>query len=155
MASEPADPRDPEQPTERPASVTDRDTAPSSTDTESDAAPTTPRSGLPPLPSEDVEVDLPSDPATERREPRTRIAVQRRSGEDTLLSLPAPADGDEPASYEPRVDELERRLSAIEARIAVLEIGSGQLSKSGKRWLGWIAFMVTLAVAWQIVRQYR
>jgi hypothetical protein len=93
-----------------------------------------------------------SDPATERR---ARAAIQRRSGEDTLLSLPTPADGDDRPSLEPRFAELERRLQAMEARLSVLEVGGGGLGHGAKRWLVWIAFMVTLAVVWQIVRHAR
>jgi hypothetical protein len=72
-----------------------------------------------------------------------------------LLSLPPPAEGDDRPSLEPRFGELERRLQTIEARLSVLEVGGGGLGKAGKRWLAWIAFMVTLAVVWQVVRHYR
>lgn len=142
MASGSAEDRDEQKLTERPEPQSDLDARPTHVDAPaSDAATTTPRSAIPPISIEVVEA------STERE--ASRAAPARRSGEDTLLSLPAPADGaPEP---EPRVIELERRVQQLEARLAVLEVGG----KSGKRWLAWIAFMVTLAVAWQVVRQLR
>jgi hypothetical protein len=115
---------------------------------DSDSAPSTPHVAFPASGSEQEEAK--SEPTTERR--NLRAATARRTGETTLLSLPAPADTveEEPES-EPRVVELERRLTQLEARVRVLEVGG----KGNKRWLAWIAFMVTLAVIWQIARQAR
>lgn len=144
MGSESADDRD-DHTTQRVARPSQGDDVPTPTDSNPppDSIPETPRSGIatpqPPAPAERAETQ----------------AGGRRSGEDTLLSLPTPADGDDLASNDPRLGELERRLDALDARLKVLEVGSGPVWQSGKRWLVWIAFMVTLAVAWQIVRQLR
>jgi hypothetical protein len=109
----------------------------------SEPFPPTPHSALSPSPG------VSSEPMTQRRQART--SVSRRTGEDTLLSLPAPADAEEPAEQDPYIAELERRIVQLEARVRVLE-AAGTV---GKRWLAWIAFMVTLAAIWHIVRQSR
>jgi hypothetical protein len=108
----------------------------------------TPRSALPTTP------DLPADEPEPETETRTRQASGRRSGEDTLLSMPAPVEGEEPVTSA-QLDELARRLDQLEARLQVIEVSGGQLGASTRRWLVWIAFMVTLAVTWQIVDRLR
>ena len=130
--------RDEQQTTQRTARRSD----PSAPEPEvHEAAPDTPRSG----------VSAPDERPV--HSPRTR--ENRRSGEDTLLSLPAPADGEDPAIYAERIAELDRRIDALDARVKVLEVGDGPLGRGSKRWLAWIAFMLTLAVAWQIVQRLR
>jgi hypothetical protein len=92
------------------------------------------------------------DSRTEPRIPATPVARVR---DDTLISLPAPADGTEAAPENPRVNELERRLQQLEARLSVLEVASGHVSRSGNRWLAWIALLLTLAAVWQVVDRLR
>lgn len=88
--------------------------------------------------------------ASTERTARASVAV-RKSGDDTLLSLPAPADDDEIGERSLRVIELERRIEQLEARLAVLETAG----RGGQRWLIWIAFLLTLAVGWQVVQIVR
>ncbi len=132
--------QDEHEPTQRPAP-----SIPEGREQSRDTEPTTP------LSLGSVASSEPTEPHTD---PKPK-ASPRRSGEDTLLSLPAPADAAEPPPDDPRIGELERRCQQLEARLAVVEVANSQSSKSSKRWLAWIAFMVTLAVAWQIVQQFR
>src|SRR5687768_9011527 len=48
------------------------------------------------------------------KERSSRTSAARRMGEDTLLSLPAPADSEDPMVVE-RLAEFERRLDQIDA----------------------------------------
>jgi hypothetical protein len=133
MSSPPSGDRDEHEPTIRPERV------------ERDTEPTTPRSGLP---ASDELIDS-------RTEPRIQPTPVVRLRDDTLMSAPAPADAEEATPEPPRVNELERRLQQLEARLAVLEVTRGNVSKLGNRWLAWIAFLLTLAVAWQLVERLR
>jgi hypothetical protein len=114
-------------------------------------APDTPRAAG--APSRDTERDL---------APPDRDSGGRGSGrpnepsalaESTLLSLePAPelrSDGPDP-----KLEEIDRRLRQIEARLHVLELGRVGIS-GDKRWLFWVGLLLALVLGWQLRAYFR
>jgi hypothetical protein len=112
---------------------------------EDDDAPATPRNTSP-APSRDTERDL--QPLAADSDPRA-ATPGRISGSSTLLSLKTTADGTvEPSDA--RSDELERRITQLEARIKVLELVRAESPPSDRRWVIWVAVLVALALGWQL-----
>lgn len=83
----------------------------------------------------------------------TRTTGLRRAGDTTLLSAPAPAEARE-IEVDDRLAECERKLESLEDRVRSLERG-GTTGGSEQRWLVWVVFLLTLAVAWQLFRAGR
>jgi hypothetical protein len=86
-----------------------------------------------------------------RRSASDRVSaarIDRPSGEDTLLSAPAPSDVNE--LNQERLADAERRLDDVEARLRALErFADGARNRNTPaRWLGWVIFLLALAVAW-------
>lgn len=78
-------------------------------------------------------------------------------GSDTLLSVPAPASGDDEGLVgDERLVSYERKLHALTRRVEALENRSGELGKRSPRgiWM-WLVFLVALAVTWQILERLR
>lgn len=76
-------------------------------------------------------------------------------GENTLLSVKAAADR---LSERPdhRVEELERRMVQLEARLKVLELQRvGGAALGDKRWLFWVGLMLALLLGWQLRAFFR
>jgi hypothetical protein len=110
-------------------------TAPSSHDTERDLKKHAPR-----------ESDAPStDPSED---------LSKTLGENTLLSVKAAAArlSDRP---DHRVEDLERRLSQLEARLKVLELERGARAAVDKRWMFWAGLLLALALGWQLRAFFR
>ena len=111
---------------------------------EDNDAPETPRAV-----SRDTERDLepPARDSGPRETPRS-VATTTLS-EGTLLSVKATADrmSDGP---DPKVDELERRLTQLEARLKVLELGRSEPGQSERRWLFWVGLLLALGLGWQL-----
>jgi len=101
-----------------------------------------------PAASHDTERDLEApdtDPAREGSEP----PEPGSPGENTLLSAGAAArHGLE--QRDPRVDDLERRLEQLEARLKVLELARGLGLSGERRWLVWVGVLLALALGWQL-----
>ncbi|MBK8994285.1 MAG: hypothetical protein IPM35_00840 [Myxococcales bacterium] len=117
---------------------------------------------IPPTPknaasSQDTERDL---PPPERRSsarpaaPSEELDSSTTLGEHTLLSVKAAADR---LSERPdhRVDELDRRLVQLEARLKVLELQRAGGSLGDKRWLFWVGLMLALILGWQLRAFFR
>jgi hypothetical protein len=110
---------------------------------------------IPPTPrntasSQDTERDLapPQRPAS--APPAEAVDSSTTLSNSTLLSVKAAA---ERISERPdhRVDELERRLAQLEARLKVLELERGAATALGdKRWLFWVGLMLALILGWQL-----
>ena len=86
-----------------------------------------------------------------------RRASRRAAGrEDTLLSLPAPAERHE-LEIADRLDDLERRLDDLADRVRVIEaLPRSSTDKAGSHtWLIWLVFLVVLGVSWQLFRAGR
>ena len=84
--------------------------------------------------------------------PRARREV-RTSGETTLLSAPAPA-GPREIEVDDRLDAHDRRLAELDERMEMLSRAVQHLDKpsSGARapWIVWVAFLLLLALLWQL-----
>lgn len=110
-------------------------------------APTTPRS---PAASRDTERDL-EPPDTDETGPVDAPDATSTSatGGSTLLSAGAAAlrDGE---SRDPRVDDLERQIEQLEARLKVLELARSEGVPSDRRWLLWVGVLLALALGWQL-----
>jgi hypothetical protein len=48
------------------------------------------------------------------------------------------------------VDDLERQLEQLEARLRVLELARGLGMGSDRRWLLWVGLLLALALGWQL-----
>lgn len=78
-------------------------------------------------------------------------------GSDTLLSVPAPATGEEEGLVgEERLVSYERKLHALTRRVEALEKRSGDRGARGSRaiWM-WLVFLAVLAVTWQVLERLR
>ncbi|MCC6668041.1 MAG: hypothetical protein IT375_30130 [Polyangiaceae bacterium] len=115
----------------------------------SDDIPPTPRNATS---AQDTERDL-VPPSRERAAGdealETTLDVTTTLGNSTLLSVKAAAErgSDRP---DPLVDELERRLSQLEARLKVLELERGAGPSGDKRWLFWVGLLLALVLGWQL-----
>lgn len=82
------------------------------------------------------------------REPR-----ERRPGEDTLLSVPAPAPSFE-VEVDDRLTALERHMEDVRLRVTAVEKAQSEPReeppKAAPRWLIWVVFLLALAVAFQL-----
>jgi hypothetical protein len=122
-------------------------------DPERDDAPTTPppaqRPGLLDAPLSGTRADgKPGD---------TELNATQPSGRDpdTLMSLPRPTPHQDLPS-EARFSELEDRLSALEARLTVVERKSDSLSGGrATPWWFWPLFLAGLAITWQLLALLR
>lgn len=96
--------------------------------------------------------------AEEARASRSgRRGARRAAGrEDTLLSLPAPAERHE-LEMADRLDDMERRLDDLADRVRVIETlpGSKPGQTGSQSWLIWLVFLVVLGVSWQLFRAGR
>jgi hypothetical protein len=96
--------------------------------------------------------------AEEARASRSGRRGSRRAAarEDTLLSLPAPAERHE-LEIADRLDDMQRRLDDLADRVRVIE--SQPRSTGGQAgsqsWLIWLVFLVVLGVSWQLFRAGR
>ncbi len=70
---------------------------------------------------------------------------------DTMLSLPAPGDAEEPTVA--HFDELRRRVDQLESRFAVMELKDRQAPARVPTWLYSVLFLFGLALAWQLLRR--
>ena len=112
--------------------------ATSSQDTERDLAPLSSARG-----SGNLGVGTPSD-------------ISTTLGENTLLSMKgASARVSELPDH--RVDELERRLSQLDARLKVIELqrNAGSAANGDKRWLVWVGLLLALILGWQLRAWFR
>jgi hypothetical protein len=110
-------------------------------------------------PSVPVSVDIAesaerSIPLTPPAPSADRVAPLPMRSEDTLLSLPAPADAVE-FELDERVSELERRLASAEARLDQLEAAASTKASASGRWWLWVAFLLLLAASWPLVNLLR
>jgi hypothetical protein len=116
-------------------------------DPERDEAPTTPpKAQRPALQDAPVSGTRPEAPAAD-----TELSITAPSGRDpdTLMSLPRPTPHQDLPS-EARFSELEDRMSALEARLTVVERRGESLSGGrATPWWFWLLFMVGLAATWQ------
>jgi len=99
----------------------------------------------------DVNVE-PGSPSGERTSRKER-AERRSTGQDTLLSAPAPA-----ASFEIEVDDrlssLERDTEDIKHRLTTIEAKLEAARKPptlAQNWLVWVVFLLALAVGYQLL----
>jgi hypothetical protein len=123
-------------------------------DPERDDAPTTPPPAQRPGPAREA-------PASGTRpEPKpgdTELNATQPSGRDpdTLMSLPRPTPHQDLPS-EARFSELEDRLSALEARVTVVE-RKGESLSGGRAtpWWFWPLFLAGLALTWQLLALLR
>lgn len=123
-----------------------------------DEGATTPRAAG----AEDTERDL-APPRSRSRDAAPARDAENDSetlGENTLMSAKAAAEAaaSRPARPDPeqsRVEELERRLSQLEARLKVLELARGARLGEDKRWLLWVAVLLALALGWQLRAAFR
>jgi hypothetical protein len=55
------------------------------------------------------------------------------------------------------VDELERRLSQLDARLKVIELqrNAGSAANGDKRWLVWVGLLLALILGWQLRAWFR
>lgn len=76
-------------------------------------------------------------------------------GSDTLLSVPAPASGEE-LVFEERISGYERKLQELTRRVEVLESRASRAGERGSRgmWV-WLVFLLALAFTWQILERLR
>jgi hypothetical protein len=113
--------------------------------TDKDEAPDTPAS---PTASRDTDRDI--TPITTSRPPlsesEAEASGEQRATGNTLLSVGSAAQSAEP--WDPKVDELERRIEQLEARLKVLELGRGL--GSDRRWMFWVGLLLALALGWQL-----
>lgn len=122
----------------------------------SDDIPPTPRNATS---SQDTERDL--EPPSSRgsaSDPNVESGsdISTTHGEHTLLSMKGAAAR---ASERPdhRVDELERRLSQLDARLKVIELqrGAGNALPGDRRWLLWVGLLLALILGWQLRAWFR
>jgi hypothetical protein len=95
--------------------------------------------------------------AAEARASRSgRRGTRRPAREDTLLSLPAPAERGE-LELADRLEDMERRLDDLGNRVRVLEgLPRSTPGQAGARsWLIWLVFLLVLGVSWQLFRAGR
>lgn len=111
------------------------------TDPDPDSAPATPRDA-------GITLTLPSDAPPPKRSSR-RPRASAEPGEDTLLSVPAPADARD-VELDDRLRESERRLDDLDARVRYLEnLGRAvPAPRSAREWVTWVVLMLVLAVSW-------
>jgi hypothetical protein len=83
-----------------------------------------------------------------------RGAGQRRLGETTLMSVPAPADRSE-LEIEDRLTANERKLDRLEERLAAIESRGSARPAADQGWLVWVVFLLAIAVAWQLFQGAR
>jgi len=121
-------------------------------DPERDEAPTTPPPAQRPVPQE---APVSGTRPEEKRD--TALSITEPSGRDpdTLMSLPRPTPHQDLPS-EARFGELEDRLSALEARLTVLERSRDPLSGGrATPWWFWLLFLAGLAVTWRLLELFR
>ena len=96
--------------------------------------------------------------AAEARASRSgrRGTTRRPAREDTLLSLPAPAEREE-LELADRLEDMERRLDDLGSRLRVLEsLPRSSAGQAGSRsWLIWLVFLLVLGLSWQLFRAGR
>jgi hypothetical protein len=95
--------------------------------------------------------------AAEARASRSgRRGTRRPAREDTLLSLPAPAEHAE-LELADRLEDMQRRLDDLTDRVRVLESQPrGAAGQAGSRsWVIWLVFLLVLGVSWQLLRAGR
>jgi hypothetical protein len=104
-----------------------------------------------PTPASSSDADVATPEARPSRSGRR--GASRNSREDTLLSLPAPADRHELELVD-RLEDVERQLDALTARVQRLEtsapVSTGQSSQ--RAWLVWLVFLVVLGISWRLFR---
>lgn len=101
--------------------------------------------------SRDTQIEGSLGPEPERTPVAGSVAPPsgERAEEDTLLSLPRPADKlelvieDRLAGFEARLDALEARIEGVERRKP-----AEQGDPAGRWWI-WVFFLLALAVAWK------
>lgn len=119
-----------------------------------DPSPDAVRGGSRALSSEALPTPVPS---TAPAESSTRPAPSAESqpGTDTLLSVPASATREDLA-LDQRLADVERKLEELQLRVSGLETRTKLPSASTDRhWAIWLIFLAVLALAWQIVGQFK
>jgi hypothetical protein len=122
-------------------------------DPERDDAPTTPPPAQRPVPPEAPVSGTRPEP--EKRDTELNITEPSGRDPDTLMSLPRPTPHQDLPS-EARFGELDDRLSALEARLTVLERSRDPLSTGrATPWWFWLLFLAGLAVTWRLLELLR
>jgi hypothetical protein len=85
---------------------------------------------------------------------KPKDAPGEKDGEDTLLSVdedPRDTANDNVVSERSNqaVEELERRVVQLEARIKVIEMQRAARPAEDRRWLFWVGLLLALALGWQ------
>jgi hypothetical protein len=122
-------------------------------DPERDDAPTTPPKAQRPL----AQAGPVSGTRPEPKVEDTELSLTEPSGRDpdTLMSLPRPTPRQDLPS-EARFSELEDRMSALEARLTVVERRGDSLSGGrATPWWFWLLFLAGLAATWQVLELFR
>ncbi len=120
----------------------------SSPASDDDDIPPTPRNTAP-VQDTDRDLELPDSPQSAERAMSDTLRERRGKTVDTLLSNRPAADRVSEVT-DPRVDEHERRLEQLEARIKVLELARGLAVAGDRRWLIWVGLLLALALGWQL-----
>jgi hypothetical protein len=113
-----------------------------------DDIPATPRNTAP-VQDTDRDLELPESPASAEREMSDTLRERRGKTIDTLLSNRPAADRVSEVT-DPRIDEHDRRLEQLEARMNVLELARGVALAGDRRWLIWVGLLLALALGWQL-----
>jgi hypothetical protein len=86
---------------------------------------------------------------------KPKSAPGKKDDEDTLLSVdedPRDTANDNVVSERSNqaVEELERRVVQLEARIQVIEIQRGGRPSEDRKWLFWVGLLLALGLGWQL-----
>ncbi|HEY3237005.1 MAG TPA: hypothetical protein VGJ84_19965 [Polyangiaceae bacterium] len=119
-----------------------------STERASDGRDTDPDTAPPEIP---ISVQLPISPVPISSVPISPTpAAEIRPSADTLLSAPTPADRDDTELLD-RMRVIEQRLADVELRLGFVE----RARLAAPKWGIWVAFLVGLALLWELSQRLR
>ena len=94
-----------------------------------------------------------AEPEEARASRSGRRGARRVSREDTLLSLPAPAERHEMEIVD-RLEDVEQKLDDLTHRVRTLESAprAAGAESASRPWLGWLIFLALLVAGWRLFR---